>query len=144
MKKTMLVWHCTATTPSMDIDINDITKWHIARGFTTCGYAGLVKRDGSIQKGRDLDNDGDVADEKGAHAAGFNAQSIGWAYEGGRGANGQPQFNATPEQLESMKFITRETEVRFLGIDTCGHCDLPGVGKACPVFDVRAWRKTWE
>jgi hypothetical protein len=143
MKKTMLVWHCADTPPQFDVDIEDVRLWHLANDWTDVGYAGLIKRDGTIQKGRDLDGDGDVADEVGAHAAGFNTQSIGWCYAGGRGANGSPQYNPTPEQLASMKFITDETEVRFPGIETIGHCDLPGVTKSCPVFDVRAWRRTW-
>jgi hypothetical protein len=42
-----------------------------------------------------------------------------------------------------MRFITQETESKFPGIEVIGHCDLPGVTKACPVFDVRYWRSTW-
>jgi hypothetical protein len=143
MKKTLLVWHCAATRPDMDVDVEDVRRWHKERGWLDIGYAGFIKRDGTIQKGRDLDGDGDVTDEIGAHAAGFNAESIGWCYAGGMGANGQPQYNPTPEQLAAMKFITDETEARFPGIEVLGHCDLPGVQKSCPVFDVRAWRSTW-
>ncbi len=143
MKKTILVWHCLDTPAGMNVDVEDVDRWHRERGFTCIGYAGIVQRDGTIQRGRDLDNDGDVSDEVGAHAAGFNRESIGWAYAGGKGPNGQPQYNPTAEQLAAMKFITQETESKFSGIDTCGHCDLPEVTKACPVFDVRYWRSTW-
>lgn len=144
MKKTLLIWHSTDTPADRIVTMDDVYQWHVVEnGWSAPGYAGLVLRDGSIQLGRDLDGDGDVTDEIGAHAAGFNRESIGWAYAGGRGPNGQPQFNATPEMLAMMKFITDETEARFPGIETIGHCDLPGVKKACPVFDVRAWRSTW-
>lgn len=143
MKKTLLVIHCADTYATMDTDVEDINRWHIARGWTTGGYAHFVKRDGTIQAGRDLDSDGDVSDEIGAHVAGFNKQSIGICYAGGMGVNGAPQFNATPEQMRSLKFLVDEYETRFPGIETIGHCDFPDVEKACPVFDVKAWRKTW-
>ncbi len=143
MNKTLLIWHALDTPADFDVDIEDVNRWHIARGWVTGGYAGIIKRDGTIQRGRDLDGDGDVTDEVGAHAAGFNRESIGWAYAGGRGPNGQPQGNPTTEQLAAMKFITQETESKFPGIKVIGHCDLLGVTKACPVIDIQYWRSTW-
>jgi N-acetylmuramoyl-L-alanine amidase len=144
MKKSLLVIHCADTYSHMNIDVETVRGWHKAKGWTDIGYAHFVKRDGTIQAGRDLDGDGDVSDEVGAHVSGFNAESIGICYAGGKGTNGHPQFNATPEQMASLQFLVDAYEVKFPGIKTVGHCDLPGGDKACPVFDVGAWRKTWK
>lgn len=143
MTKTELAIHCTDTPADMDVGIADIYKWHvIENGWDAVGYAHHVKRNGVIQKGRDLDNDGEVWDEIGAHVAGFNRNSIGISLAGGRGPNGQPQFNYTPAQMKSLKFLIDEYETRFPGIKLKGHCDYPDVTKACPVFDVNLWRQS--
>ena len=139
MKKTLLVIHCTDTPISMDIGVEEIGEWHVARGWSAIGYAHVIRRSGLIENGRDLDGDGDVSDEVGAHAAGFNTESIGICLVGGRGLNGQPQSNFTYEQLRALDRVVAMYERKFTGIRTVGHCDLLGVKKACPCFDVKGW-----
>ena len=140
-EKTLIIVHCADTYETMDIGVEEITQWHKARGWITIGYANVIRRDGTVENGRDLDGDGDVADEVGAHARGFNKQSIGICLAGGKGANGEAQCNFTNSQFRSLKALVEHYERRFPGIKTLGHCDLPGVTKACPTFSVKMWRE---
>ena len=50
-----IVIHCTQTPKDMDIDVAKVTEWHTQRGFDTIGYHYLIKRDGTLQTGRDED-----------------------------------------------------------------------------------------
>ena len=68
--------HCSATKPSMDTDIKDIDRWHRERGFLKVGYHFVIKRDGTLQKGRELM-------EAGAHVKSYNHRSIGLCLIGG-------------------------------------------------------------
>lgn len=88
MKKSMIVLHGSASRWG---DVGIIRQWHLERGWSDIGY-GLViengfyaatgsrdwERDGKMEAGRDLnDNPHDWMGEKGAHAFGYNAESIG-------------------------------------------------------------------
>lgn len=151
MKKTRIVVHATDTYARMDIGVAEVTPWHTdpppkGNGWKDIGYAGVIRRNGVFERGRDLDDDGDTIEETGAHAAGFNAESIGVALAGGRGDDGRPEANFTAAQLKTLRWWIEEvkslpqTDIQ----DVCGHRDLPGVTKACPTFDVRHWLKTGE
>lgn len=135
---TLFVVHCADTPESMDIGAEEINQWHLDRGWAGIGYSWVIRRSGKIEKGRDLDNDGDVLEEVGAHAAGFNAHSVSACLVGGKGG-----FNFTDAQMASLDFLVNDMEARFPGIEVLGHCDLPGVTKGCPCFDVREWRLEW-
>ena len=128
-KKTMIVIHCTDTPRSMDVTVDMITQWHKARGFSTIGYAYFINRHGDIFKCRDLDGDGDVDDEVGAHAYGFNRESIGVCLEG-RG-----QY--TDAQWGSLRHVLTELIGKHgIKLDRIkGHNELDPK-KECPMFDV--------
>lgn len=134
-KKTKIIVHCADTPAGMDIGAAEINQWHIARGWSAIGYAFVIRRSGALELGRDLDNDGDVEEETGAHAYGFNRGSIGVCLVGGKGG---PNFTAP--QLKMLKWLLS----KFDGLEVLGHRDLPGVTKACPSFDVRHWLETGE
>lgn len=144
-KAEIIAVHCSFTKPDMDIGAAEIKRWHTdpkprGRGWRDIGYAEIIRRDGTVEKGRDLDNDGDVFEEIGAHVAGFNSRAIGICLVGGMDFTGKPDANFTRFQyaaLESrIKFIfqyfNRELIVK-------GHRDFPNVSKDCPCFDVEEW-----
>lgn len=137
--KDMVIVHCSDTPSTMDVDAAMIDQWHRERGWTAIGYAFVIRRDGVIEKGRDLDNDGDATDEIGAHAAGFNKRSIGICLVGG-----MPGFNFTKKQMNSLRFLIDQLLIDFPGSDVLGHRDLPDVTKECPCFDVAHWYTTEE
>ena len=140
MQKKMIVVHCADTYARMDIGAKEIREWHLAKGFADIGYAMVIRRNGDIEAGRDSDGDGDTLDEVGAHARGYNGESIGICLVGGRSDDDQPTFNFTAKQMDSLEFLLSELESKFPGIEILGHCDLPEVTKQCPCFDIKAWR----
>ena len=44
--------------------------------------------------------------------------------------------------MKAMTDYVRNFHQRFPQIKIVGHCDLPGVNKACPAFDVAKWLKS--
>ena len=137
----LIVIHCTATRENVDFTQKDLLRCHRARGMTMVGYHFYIRKDGFIWSTRPLENIG-------AHARGFNAHSIGVAYEGGLNAEGQPADTRTQKQKYSMRALIRTLQKDFPGARVCGHRDLSpdlnGNGvieptewlKQCPCFDV--------
>ena len=84
----------------------------------------------------------------GAHAKGYNMNSLGIAYEGGLDTQGHPADTRTPRQKRSMRALIRTLKQEFPIERVCGHRDLSpdrnGNGvvepvewlKQCPCFDV--------
>lgn len=139
-----LIVHCAATKPSMNIGAAEIRQWHLANGWSDIGYNYVIRRDGLIENGRDLDRDGNVDEEVGAHAKGFNANSIGICLVGGLNASGQPAPEFTEAQFTALTGLLAGLRIRYPSTEVLGHRDLPGVAKACPSFDVRHWLNTGQ
>jgi N-acetyl-anhydromuramyl-L-alanine amidase AmpD len=102
----------------MDIGREEIEAWHLERGFDAVGYHFIIRRDGTIEEGRPLD-------VMGAHAKGFNAESLGVCLVGNN------RFDAT--QYESLQALYRMFRARF-GFDHSvwdGHYELDNK-KTCP------------
>jgi len=89
----------------------------------------------------------------GAHARGFNSESIGICYEGGLDSEGHPKDTRTPWQKHSLRVLILTLLRDYPGCRVCGHRDLSpdlnGNGeiepeewiKACPCFDAE---KCWS
>jgi N-acetyl-anhydromuramyl-L-alanine amidase AmpD len=69
-------------------------------------------------------------------AKGYNGTSRHIVYVGGK-RNGHPADTRTEAQKAALKAYVDDFRKRFPWADVCGHCDLPGVAKACPCYDVR-------
>lgn len=127
-----IIVHCSATKPKMKVNAEVIDRWHRLRGFFKIGYHFVIKRDGTVEKGRELD-------EAGAHVKGFNDKSWGICLVGGLDKKGKPENNFTDKQMKAL----RETIILLKGLQpgamVRGHRDMPRVHKACPCFDVREW-----
>lgn len=135
---THIVIHAADTPAEMDIGAAEIRRWHLERGWSDIGYHYVVRREGVLETGRDLDGDGEVLDETGAHVLGHNRGTLGICLVGGRGPDGQPDCNFTAAQWASLEALVDYLVGRFPRADVCGHRDLDPA-KACPCFDVRAW-----
>jgi len=96
----------------------------------------VIRRDGTVEKGRD---DSVV----GAHVQGFNENSVGICMVGGVSADdvNKAQNNFTPKQFASLKTLLVDLKKKYPKAKIQGHKDFPGVAKACPSFDVKAWLK---
>lgn len=182
----LVVIHCSATPsgkplrqgepgkPNYLNAVRVIDSWHATRGFKrapeavrkfssslpSIGYHYVIDLTGEVWNGRHLD-------EVGAHAAGFNAHSIGICLVGGA----EKDAKYTAEQWKSLQQVVAMLLTSF-GIPctapkrvadpaapsgyrmlsgVCGHRDLSPDGnsngqiesfewlKTCPGFDVRAW-----
>ena len=126
-----IVIHCTQTPPNMDVDVEKVTQWHKQRGFDTIGYHYLIKRDGTLQLGRD-------EDVVGAHAVAVNGTSIGVALAGGGNADKGWENNFTPIQFETLKSILLKLKDKYNIEKIIGHYQVDDK-KECPSFDVPGW-----
>ncbi|MCO5735946.1 N-acetylmuramoyl-L-alanine amidase [Stenotrophomonas maltophilia] len=132
-KVQYLIVHCAATRPSMDVGVKEIRKWHLQRGFNDVGYHYVIRRDGSIEKGR--------ADTiPGAHAEGYNGKSLGVCLVGGVSENDVKvaENNFTEAQFDALHTLLRQLRASHPNAKVIGHREV-NRGKACPSFDVQEW-----
>lgn len=128
--------HCSATGAKSDIGAKDIDKWHRAKGWACIGYHYVIRRNGTVEEGRN---------EKviGAHVENWNSVSIGICMVGGVNADDitKAENNFTKEQFASLKQLLIDLKARYPKAKIQGHRDFPDVKKACPSFDVKTWLK---
>lgn len=134
---THVIIHCSATLPDPSIDVNTIRRMHVEdNGWRDVAYAFVLPQDGRVQPGRDLDGDGDVIEEVGAHTLGLNKTSIGICLVGGIDEHGRPTINFTKAQALALHGLCIDIANQFPEAQFVGHGDLPGHNKACPCFSV--------
>lgn len=140
-KVDLLIIHCSDTYAKMDIDAAEIRRWHTKeRGWADIGYHFVIKRDGTVETGRDTDKDGDIYEEVGAHVAGWNKNSIGICMVGGKGEDGKAENNFTGKQFASLETLLRVIKADYPRATIHGHREFQA-GKQCPSFDVQEWLK---
>lgn len=131
----LIVLHCSATPATQDIQARDIDRWHRQKGWLKIGYHFVITRDGTVQKGRDLD-------VVGAHVAGHNHHSIGICLVGGTKADCKtPENNFADAQWAALGVLLSEMQQLFPLAQVIGHYQLDS-SKACPSFDVVEYLKT--
>lgn len=128
--------HCAATKPSMNVGAADIDRWHRANGWACIGYHFVIRRDGTIEEGREVD-------VIGAHVANWNHNSVGICMVGGASEKdvNVPENNFTPAQWDSLKKLLADLRKKYPSAHIQGHRDFPGVNKYCPSFEVKDWLK---
>ncbi len=124
---TLIIIHCSAVRPGQQSSAQDIDRWHKARGWKGIGYHYVVRRDGTVESGRPLE-------QVGSHCRYHNRHSIGVCYEGGLNEAGQFADTRTPEQKRAMRLLITALCKRFPRALVVGHHDLNHM-KACPCFD---------
>ena len=141
-----IVIHCSDSSFG---DVRLIDKWHKQRGWKSCGYSYVIlngKRcnsiqydrydDGLLENGRELNNDVFMQfDEIGAHAYGFNQNSIGVCLIG------KDKF--TVKQFETLINLIQYWKSMIPGIKVFGHYDLNNK-KTCPNFNIDDLQKLLE
>ncbi len=128
-----IIIHCSATRPSQDIGVEDIRRWHIEdNGFFDIGYHFVIRRDGSIENGRNVE-------KVGAHCKGHNQYSLGICLIGGLSEKMKDENNFTYEQMQALKTLLKHLKARYKIEDIFGHNAFSP--KACPCFDVATWLK---
>lgn len=128
----MIVIHCSATPADMDIGVEKIKHWHVVEnGWDDVGYHYIIKRDGTLQTGRD-------ESMVGSHARAVNGTSLGVCLIGGSDKSGKWENNFTEEQFESLKTLITKLKIDFEIEQVIGHYQVDEK-KQCPSFDVPKW-----
>ena len=128
-----LVVHCADTYARMDIGAKEIDQWHRQKGWLKIGYHYVIRRDGTIEKGR-------RDDEVGAHTLGYNRNSLGIVWVGGKGDNDKPQDNSTPAQRDTLSTLLHRLKGEYPAAKIVGHKEL-NPGRDCPVIDLHKFLK---
>lgn len=92
------------------------------------GYHFLVKIDGTVEIGRQIDL-------VGAHCYGENSDSVGIVYVGGKDVNGCLCDTRTPEQMKSINTVIAFVRSIYGEIPVLGHNDYSE--KVCPGYDCK-------
>ena len=121
-----IIVHCTATPLDRAVTVDDIDRWHKARGWKGIGYHYVVDLEGKVHVGRPLD-------QTGAHCLGHNAHSIGVCYVGGLDAQGRPADTRTPKQKEAIRKLIGMLQKKYPNAKVYGHRHFNNT--ACPCFD---------
>lgn len=141
-----IVVHCSATREDLDIGKDEINEWHTLQGWIGIGYHLVIRRDGTLEFGREYD----IA---GAHARGYNGESIGVCLVGGLDKEGKPYDGEildafTQQQDDTLWETLASLQILYPNAVILGHRDLSpdlnGDGeitpdeymKLCPTFDV--------
>lgn len=137
----LIVVHCSATKVDCTLSPEALDLLHRHRGFNGTGYHYYIRKDGIVHLTRPIERIG-------AHAKGFNRNSIGICYEGGLDCRGRPADTRTPAQRAALRQLVTELLKKLPGSRVCGHRDLSpdlnGNGeiepeewiKSCPCFEV--------
>ena len=130
-----IVVHCSATQAKADIGATYLDRLHRGQGWQCIGYHFVIRRNGSIEEGRE-------EHKVGSHVKNHNANSVGICMVGGVAADGKtPENNFTPEQFDSLKSLVARLKTKYPNAVVQGHRDFHGVAKACPSFSVKDWLK---
>ena len=126
-----IVIHCSQTPPDMDIGVDKITEWHKERGFDTIGYHFVIRRDGTIETGRNQE-------AVGAHAVAVNGTSLGVCLIGGADRNMKWEDNFAPIQFQTLKTLLMKLKKDYIIKKIIGHYEVDDK-KECPSFDIPKW-----
>ena len=86
--KTIALHHIEASRPGSTIPVTDVHQWHLANGWAGIGYHFYITKTGKIYRGR-------PENAIGAHAKGFNIDSVAIAVEGKYGSENMPAIQRT-------------------------------------------------
>ena len=126
---TLIVIHCSAVRPDQTSSVAQIDRYHREKKKWKfgVGYHYVIRRDGSIEKGR-------PEWLIGAHCMNHNAHSIGICYEGGLDIRGDPADTRTEAQKVAMRQLLEDLHERYPRALILGHHDL-NPHKACPCIE---------
>lgn len=139
----LIVIHCTASRCDRPLSPAGLDRLHRRRGFNGCGYHYYITADGTVHPMRPVSL-------AGAHALGYNLNSIGIAYEGGLLPDGTPADTRTPAQRAALLRLLLRLRDLYPAARIRGHRDLspdkngdgiiepPEWVKLCPCFDAAA------
>jgi N-acetylmuramoyl-L-alanine amidase len=142
---TEVVIHWTANfIDQVNIGSEDIHRIHQQRGFNGCGYHYIIKRDGTIQRGRPINIIGAHAKDFGhnnysigiSHVAGYNCVSSTPSSQRNKYISAE---SITAAQFKAQKDFLRTFYNVFPGGQVLGHYQCTTSGKVDPIGDRPSW-----
>lgn len=127
MIDTIIIHHSDSPHGRGD-NAETIHGWHTLRKFSGIGYHAVILEDGTIEYGR-------PDYWEGAHAAGYNANSLGVCLIG-KDYFTDHQFDALANYL-----YTKVDKYNIPLENIYGHCEVST--KTCPNFDVDAFKEAY-
>jgi N-acetyl-anhydromuramyl-L-alanine amidase AmpD len=117
--------------------VDEIRRWHRARGWSDIGYHYVIDRDGKISVGRPVE-------KTGAHVKGHNRGTIGVCLLGGHGSSADDEFsdNFTISQDKALWSFLADLKQKHSITKVSGHNQY--APKACPGFNVPIWIRGHE
>jgi N-acetylmuramoyl-L-alanine amidase len=125
-----IVIHCTATKEGYSFDSKDINRWHKGLGWSEIGYNYVIKLDGTLELGRNVD-------KVPSHVKGYNSNSIGVVYVGGLDENMKSKDTRNNLQKIELIRLLKKLKALYPNAKILGHRDFKGVKKDCPCFDAK-------
>lgn len=130
-KVRKIILHCSDSPDTRDIGFKEINQWHKERGWASksgisCGYHYIIRRDGTIERGR-------PEKEVGSHCYGQNKTSIGVCWVG-KDSTSMRQDSALINLLRHL--------INKHGLDPSdiyGHCEFDD-RKTCPNINMHGVR----
>ncbi len=129
--------HCSLDLPDSTIGSKEIDRRHRAEQKFGIGYHFVIRRDGTVDRGRALD-------DAGIHARGYNHRSVGICLIGGRALDGEPFPAFTQEQFVSLRSLLGELLEVYPEARIRGHSEVEDRNEDCPGFSVSKWIETGE
>ncbi len=124
---TEMVVHWTETQTNKNLSSEDINKYHLEIGLDGIGYHYVIQRDGSLQRGRPINIEGQHAPVNN-----HDQRSIGVVFVGGINApTGTPNYenffsaqSLTRSQINTFDHLCRTFYNVFPGGQIVGHTDI--------------------
>jgi N-acetylmuramoyl-L-alanine amidase len=127
-----VIIHSSKTTPKENLDVKDLDIAHRKQGLFSCAFHYIIKRDGTLQSGRDISISGVHVE---GHKEITNKNSIGVCLIGGKSLeNNTPDCNYTFKQYTCLVSLIKELKEKNT-VRVLGHRDVT-TSTLCPSFDV--------
>jgi N-acetyl-anhydromuramyl-L-alanine amidase AmpD len=126
-----IILHCSATDHDHHDNIDAIDEIHKKMGFLSCGYHYFIRKNGTIEIGRQ-------EDEIGAHCRWHNDSSIGICFSGlDEKKFTKQQFFSASKLIINLMYRYNLTQNQVVG-----HNQLNS-HKSCPVFNVKKFKNKY-
>ena len=122
----LIVVHCVANRCNRPFSTDVLIACGRAK-YGQCSYHYYVRRNGDVVP---------LLPEsvQGVHARHYNNCSLGIVYEGGLDERGVAKDTRTEAQKHALYELLKSLTHDYPDARIVGHCELPGVAKACPCF----------
>lgn len=119
-----IFWHCSASDRPEHDAAEVMHRWHLEKGWSGIGYHLFVRKDGTVEAGRDLEV---TPSAQADHNTGSIAICL----------HGLVPERFTAEQFHAARAVAAGLHAAYGDAVTHhGHCEV--APKSCPVFDYRA------